>query len=227
MSPNEWTAAELVERCSCRPPDEPAWEEFVRRYHVTIRSNVQRTYHRKAREEADRRPQLPDDAVDDLVQQVYIRLVEDRSRALKRFEGEHENSIYEYLRMISINVVRDYFREIKAQKRPKISYSLDEMLETRGDTALSPRPGTSDGPMVDNAYAVFAVQEIEHVLRKAVSGKNRDRDTLIFKLHYYDGLTSEEIISVMGLEITTIGVNSILNRIVRKVRTMLSVPTRS
>src|SRR5262245_45528853 len=97
MTPNEWSVAELVERCSHRPPDESAWEEFVRRYHSTIRANVQKTFHRKAREEADRRPQFPDDVVEDLVQAVYIRLVEDRSRALDRFQGQHDNSIYQYL----------------------------------------------------------------------------------------------------------------------------------
>ena len=119
------------------PADEVAWQEFVRRYHETIRLNVIKTFNRKAREESDRKPQFPDDMVADLVQAVYMRLVEDHNRALERFEGQYANSIYQYLAMISINVVRDYFREMRAQKRPKISFSLDELLETGGDSALS------------------------------------------------------------------------------------------
>jgi RNA polymerase sigma-70 factor (ECF subfamily) len=195
----------------------------VRRFHSTIRSNVHKTFHRKAREESDRRPQFPDDAVDDLIQSVYTRLVEDRSRALKRFEGEHANSIYQYLGMISVNVVRDYFREAKAQKRPKISYSLDELLDTAGDGALMPEGAiSSEGIAVSGSSLAFTLSEIEFALDKAVGGRNRHRDTLIFKLHYLEGLTSEEIIQTMGLDISTIGVNSILNRLVRKVRAIMT-----
>lgn len=135
----EWTVAELLKRCSRRPPDEVAWQEFVRRYDHTIRLNVVRTFHRKAREETDRKPQFPDDLIEDLVQAVYVRLIEDNNRAIERFEGEYANSIFQYLSMISINVVRDYFREMRAQKRPKVSYSLDELLETSGDGALLTR----------------------------------------------------------------------------------------
>ncbi|HEU4387850.1 MAG TPA: sigma-70 family RNA polymerase sigma factor [Blastocatellia bacterium] len=224
MPPNDWNVAELVDRCSRRPPDESAWEEFVRRYHTTIRANVQKTFHRKAREEADRRPQFPDDVIEDLVQSVYIRLVEDRSRALQRFEGEHQNSIYQYLKLISINVVLDHFRQEKAIKRPKVSYSLDQLMEDQGDSALPGGGSGREGGVPDTTS--FLLHDIEQALDKVVTGKNRNRDLLIFKLHYFDGLTSEEIIEVMGLDISTIGVNSILNRIVKKVREMLMPTTR-
>ena len=223
MPPNDWNVADLVDRCSRRPPDESAWEEFVRRYHTTIRANVQKTFHRKAREESDRRPQFRDDVVEDLVQSVYIRLVEDRSRALQRFEGEHENSIYQYLKLISINVVLDHFRQEKAIKRPKISYSLDQLMESQGDSAIPGGGSGREGGVPDSSS--FALRDIEQALDKVVTGKNRNRDLLIFKLHYFEGLTSEEIIKVMGLDISTIGVNSILNRIVKKVREMLT-PTK-
>ena len=208
---SEWSVAHLLERCSTRPPDEEAWQEFVRRYHATIRTNVIKTFHRKAKEESDRKPQFPEDMVEDLIQAVYTRLVEDRNRALDRFEGEHDNSIYQYLAMISINVVRDCFREIRAQKRPKISISLDELLETRGDPAV-----------VDVAHEPrIGEDEIEVSLRKAVKGKNQDRDLMIFKLYYYEGLTHNEITELMNLDISAVSVGSILNRIVKKLRRLL------
>jgi RNA polymerase sigma factor (sigma-70 family) len=197
-----------------RPADEVAWEEFVRRFHGAIRINVQKTFARKAREELDRKEQFPEDAVEDLVQAVYFRLIEDRSRALIKFEGEHLNSIYQYLAMISVNVVRDYFREMKAQKRPKLSHSLEEILDS----------GHHDFPSQESAGGIGDIYgQIETALRKSVSGKNRDRDMLIFKLHYFDGLNSEEIIRVMKLDISTIGVNSILSRIVKRMKSYISL----
>ena len=225
-TPNrEWTVAELLNRCSKRPADEVAWQEFVRRYDHTIRLSVVKTFHRKAREESDRKPQFPEDLVEDLVQAVYVRLVEDHNRAIERFEGEYANSIFQYLSMISINVVRDYFREMRAQKRPKVSYSLDELLETSGDSALFEEAHSRlDGRSMRYAKESFTIEELEQALNKAVSGKNRKRDMLIFKLRYNEGLTLEEITKAMGLNISAISVGSILNRIIRRLRPMLAPP---
>ncbi|HKV37644.1 MAG TPA: hypothetical protein VJX67_00415, partial [Blastocatellia bacterium] len=133
-SSKDWTVGELISRCSLRPVDELAWEEFVRRFHNVIKSTVGKTFRRRVRDETDRQEQFRDDATEDLIQTVYHRLLEDRSAALRRFGGAHDNSIYQYLMMISINVVRDYFREAKAQKRPRVSHSLDDVLsrETAG-----------------------------------------------------------------------------------------------
>lgn len=221
----EWTVVELLKRCSMRPPDEAAWQEFVRRYDHTIRMSVVKTFHRKAREEMDRKPQFPEDLIEDLVQAVYMRLVEDHNRALERFEGEYANSIFQYLSMISINVVRDYFREMRAQKRPKVSYSLDELLETSGDGALHEEARSRlDGQPLGCAREAYTIDEIEQALDKAIIGKNRNRDMLIFKLRYVEGLTLEEITKVMALEISAISVGSILNRIIKKLRPMLDPP---
>src|SRR4030095_7772433 len=132
----ELTVHELLTQCMRRPPDEGAWREFVHRYHGAIRASVAKTFHIRASQESDRRAQFPEDLIEDLVQAVYVRLVEEGNRALKRFEGEHENSIYRYLGIISMNVVRDHFREAKAQKRPKVTYSLDELLDSSGDGGM-------------------------------------------------------------------------------------------
>ena len=218
------TVHELLRRCQQRPPDEGAWQEFVRRYHGAIRSSVAKTFYTRATQETDRRAQFPDDLIEDLVQAVYVRLVEEGNRALDRFEGQHENSIFQYLGIIAMNVVRDYFREAKAQKRPKISFSLDELLENDGDggmlkDAVSGIDGSSGGPVSN-----LTMDDIENALKRAVSRRHSDRDALIFKLRYFDGLTLEEIKKALGLEISPIGIGSILNRINHKLRAKLARP---
>lgn len=216
----EWTVAELLNRCSRRPPDDVAWQEFVRRYNATIRVHVVKTFHQKVTQEADRKPQFPEDVIDDLIQAVYMRLVEDQNRALSRFEGEYENSIYQYLAMISINVVRDHFREVHAKKRPKVSFSLDEILDS-GSGILDEKIKQMEGQASANSSTSLSFEDIERALNKAVSKKNRDRDILIFKLRFYEGLTLDEITKALGLDISPVSVGSILNRILRKVRPLL------
>lgn len=214
-------ADELLKRCAKRPCDDAAWDEFVRRFHPTIRGSVVKTFQRKVREEADRRPQFPDDRIDDLVQAVYMRLVEEGSRALKSFEGEHENSIFQYLAMIAVNVVRDYFREAKALKRPKVAFSLDELMES-GDGVLSKRATSRlDGAPATSAGPIITLEELERALERAVSDRHRDRDLLIFKLRYYDGFTLNEIKTTLGLDLSPVSVGSILNRIVVKLKAEL------
>lgn len=217
----ELAAAQLLARCSVRPIDEEAWQEFVRRYHTTIRTAVLKTFRGKSREEVERREQFPDDAAEDLVQTVYCRLVDNRSQALLRFKGRHDNSIYQYLMMISVNVVRDHFREMKALKRPKITYSLDEILTT-DNVGLHADRKRIEGVPESRTDPPYTMDEIENALRKAVGWRNRDRDVLIFKLYYFEGLTLDEIINLLDLGITAVGVNSILNRIARRMRLLLA-----
>ena len=79
------TVQELLKRCQQRPADEDAWREFVRRYHGAIRASVAKTFHARATQETERRAQFPDDLIEDLVQAVYVRLVEEGNRALDHF----------------------------------------------------------------------------------------------------------------------------------------------
>jgi RNA polymerase sigma factor (sigma-70 family) len=222
----ELTVTELLKKCAQRPPDEAAWAEFVRRYHSVIRTKVAKTFNRKARNETDRRPQFPDDLIEDLIQGVYMRLIGEKSRAIKQFEGLHENSIYQYLGIISTNVVLDYFREAKALKRPKISLSLDEMVEKTGDSTLRKDSLTEfDANPASDPNSTFFREEIEAALKRAVTGRHRERDITIFKFRFYDGLTLEEIRQIMNLDLSPISIGSILNRIIAKLKRLLNPPS--
>lgn len=217
------TVHELLKRCLQRPSDEDAWREFVQRYNGAIRTSVAKTFHARASQETDRRAQFPEALIEDLVQVVYVRLVQEGNRALNRFEGEHDNSIFQYLGIISINVVRDHFREAKAQKRPKISFSLDELLENAGEGGmLKEAVSGTDGSLMTGAASTVTMEDLEGALKRSVSRRHRDRDALIFKLRYFDGLTLEEIKKALALDITPIGIGSILNRINRKLRAKLA-----
>ena len=220
--PDELTVGELLKKCSKRPPDEAAWDEFVRRYHMTIKSFVRRTYQQKTRVDHERGTQFPDDMIDDLVQAVYQKLVEGGSSALERFEGEHEHSIYKYLGMISTNVVIDYIRWVKADKRPKVTVSIDEML-LRGDVAFPEDSFIVAESGADGENDInFIKDEIEQALKKVVRGKNRERNVLIFKLRFYEGLTFGEITKALNLTLSPVSIGSILNRIVAHIKPILA-----
>jgi DNA-directed RNA polymerase specialized sigma24 family protein len=109
---SNWPNVEVFERCLQRPADELAWQEFVRRFHGTIRASVTRAYRHKTEDKALRKLRLTEKTIDDLVQAVYCRLAENRSQLLKQFDPDQPGSIYRYLALISYRVVFNYFRGI-------------------------------------------------------------------------------------------------------------------
>lgn len=216
---DDQAVTDLLIRCSRRPVDEVAWEEFVREFHPIIKATISKTYRWKAWEGTAMRTQSHEDQIEDLIQKVYLKLIDEEFRALSNFQGEHANSIYQYLQMISLNVVRDYFREQKAKKRPKVLYSFEEMMETSGDSpALNPVVTGIDGRPVKESSAPVTLDEAEAFLERNLRGRNRDRDLLIFKLRYREDLTLEEISQLLGVRLSAISVGSILKRTADKLK---------
>jgi len=216
---DEQAVNELLKRCSMRPIDEAAWEDFVSEFHPLIKATVSKTYRWKAWEGGDMRSHAYEDQIEDLVQKVYIKLIEEGSRAIANFQGEHANSIYQYLQMISVNVVRDHYREKKAKKRPKVLYSLDEMMEVSGDSpAIEAIVSGIDGAPQTGSSPPVTLDEAESFLKRNLRGRNRDRDLFIFQLRYREDLTLEEISQLLGSRLTAISVGSILKRTADKLK---------
>lgn len=104
------TVVELLDRCTRRPVDAAAWQEFVRRFHWTIQSFVLRVVCLRM-EEVSGTKSMPDrQLVGELVDTVYRKLVENHFEALRLLDRDLVKSFDNFLLMTSIKVVRDYFR---------------------------------------------------------------------------------------------------------------------
>jgi RNA polymerase sigma factor (sigma-70 family) len=218
---SELNVTELLQRCTARPVDEAAWQEFIRRYHGTIRAFVIRTFKQRAYADPTLLGQSLDSTLEDLTQGVYVKLINDDAGALTRFEGAHDNSIHQYLGIIATNVVRDHFRGVLALGRPRFTLSLDQLSE-EGDHALV-REGI-EAPMTsgDNDRSVSVAQdEIEELLHRVIKGRNRDRDIMIFKLRFFDELTPTEISTLMR-DLPPRQVSSIIRRVLMRIRPLLA-----
>jgi RNA polymerase sigma factor (sigma-70 family) len=219
---SELTVINLLQRCAARPIDEAAWQEFVCRYHATIRAFVLRTFNQRIHADIDLKQQFPDGTMEDLIQAVYVKLVNDDGNALERFEGEYDNSIYQYLGIIATNVVRDHFRVVLAQKRPRVTLSFDQLME-EGDHAIANEGVEIAAPSPELQRDIRVTQnEIEEVLNRVIKGRNSARDILIFKLRFFDGMGPSEIASSLGGELTALAISSTLSRVVTRIRPILA-----
>src|SRR5262249_598652 len=115
-------AAELMVRCG-NSDDPTVWSEFVKAFHRRILLYVvrERRAYGKLNDEAD--------MVDELTQEVYLRLLANNRRALRDFQGRTEASVYAYLACVTRSVITDYMRRQSSQKRVVSLVSLDSEVK--------------------------------------------------------------------------------------------------
>jgi RNA polymerase sigma factor (sigma-70 family) len=207
----------LLHRLLGAGPEDSLWDEFVDRFQARIRMAVLRAF----QAEIERNPGLDTgpvpEAVLDLSQDVFVKLLESNRRALTRFRGRSEHSIHTYLHAIAVNLVRDRFKKLRAQKTPRATAStaalVQQELDSEGiayDQAL-----VSDGPGPERYLEAKELRErmgaaIERATQRA-SGARRDR--LIFQLYFVEGLTVGEIAGIAALGLSVGGIDKSLGRI--------------
>jgi RNA polymerase sigma factor (sigma-70 family) len=208
---------DLVERLLEAGPEDAVWEEFVARFRGRIRLVVLRTF----LAEAERSPGLdtgsPKEAVPDLSQDVFLKLLESNRRALIRFRGRSEHSIHTYIQTIAVNLVRDHFKKLRAQKTPKASSSLSNLVqqELESDGPSYDQALVSDGPGPERFVASQELRDrmgatIERASPQAATGP---RDRLIFRLFFIEGLTVGEIAAIASIGLTESGIEKCIRRI--------------
>lgn len=195
-------ADELVQTCAYSD-DPAAWEEFVRRFHPLIAAVVLRT----AQLWGVPSRQL----LDDLIQEIYLKLCADRRKLLAEFESTHPNAAFGFLRVVSGNLVRDHFRASTAGKRGggQAEHSIDVTLESAP---------SSFAKATSSVERQILIRQIESCLERCLPGAEHERSRTIFWLYYRQGLSAKAIASLPGIGLTTKGVESTILRLTRLLR---------
>jgi DNA-directed RNA polymerase specialized sigma24 family protein len=201
------TPEELVLICF-QTRDELAWAEFVRRFHPLIARVVLRV--------ARHWGQNSHQAIDDLVQEVYLKLCADDLNLLRNFKSSHEGAIYGYLKVFTANLAQDHFKASHAKKRGGTAQtgSLDACaVEERG---------TLKEPEVAAFERKILLGQVAACLAAVASGSNAKRDCRMFWLYYRVGLSASAIAALPTIGLSTKGVESTLLRLTRQVRDRLT-----
>lgn len=201
----------LLEKC-LRSRDELLWTEFIRRSQPVIAGVAARTIRRWCRPT----PAL----VDDLVQETYLKLFANDSRALRQFVCHHENALYGFLKVVASNTVQDHFRCSRSQKRGS---GREEQSIEQADTMP-----VSGGPIGRRVSAIaglhhglerrILLRDIDAYLKSRASEPTFVRDYTIFWLYYREGMTAKAIAGVPSIGLSVKGVESTLLRLTRLVR---------
>src|ERR1044071_1518532 len=87
------------------------WQEFYNRFNKFIKLYLKKALKAISTKFAENCPQ---EAIEDLSQDVFLRLFDNDRKALRDFRGDKENSFLAYLSQISVNVVMEHMRKKQA-----------------------------------------------------------------------------------------------------------------
>jgi len=211
-------AAKLISLCAQNLDDHGLWTEFLRRFSGKIKLFIRGTLRRSVSGDVPSAgPALLSGATEkDLFQNVIVRLVDNGCAALKRFTGSTEEEALAYFAVIARSTVRDSLRRQRALKRPRWQESVtpeaQRWAELRCAQQMSAR-----FPMEREILARELEQLSMQVIRSH-SGEFCERDHLIFRLYFYDGLSAAQISKCKGIDLTRTGVERALDRLKERVR---------
>jgi RNA polymerase sigma factor (sigma-70 family) len=197
---------ELFRICTTGSRDDRAWDEFVRRFQPRLRAWVSRGLRRLDQPATA-------DQVDDLVQDVYCRLLE---RGVGSFRGECEGEVLTYLQRVCDSVVVDRLRGRSTVKRGGRALLVDlserdrPLAEVVADGGVSP-----EGLCLHRELRGLLLDGCRRGLGE---GPSRDRNLAIFELAVLDGWTSREIAEGFDWGLKAGSIDSVVHRQRRKLK---------
>jgi RNA polymerase sigma-70 factor (ECF subfamily) len=196
------SAEELIRACA-ELNDGAAWEEFVGRFRRPINLSIIRT--------AEQWGQAPQEVVDDLAQETYLKLCADNCELLLEFAAQHPEAISGYIKTIAVNVAHDHFKALHSQKRG--SGEVGQFPEASEPKAAIE---SSQGQVAIEREVLF--NQISECVETCSAGPDQQRDCLIFWLYYQQGMSAKAIAALPTVGLTAKGVESAIFRLTRMVR---------
>jgi RNA polymerase sigma-70 factor (ECF subfamily) len=193
---------QLIRACA-QSNDSAAWDEFVSRFHRAISLSIIRTAYQWG--------QAPQQVVDDLLQETYLKLCANKCRLLLEFAVQHPEALPGYIKTIAVNVAQDHFKALHSQKRG--SGDVSQFLEE-----VEPKAQVGSAGGQDSIEREVLLKQINHYLQACSEGPDQERDCLIFWLYYQQGMSAKAIATLPTVGLTAKGVESAIFRLTRLVR---------
>lgn len=169
---------------------------------------------------------LTRDLVDEVIQETYLRLLQNNRRVLRGCKGRTESTIMSYLRSVARSALVDWLRARRALKRdPAAELSIDFWEGLTDETQHSELPRAATSPFND-----IYVQQLRYRFRRecwCVASERATglRDTWITERMVVDGWSSHEAASMVELAPATVA--TVISRMRRELRRRgLEIPRR-
>ena len=199
MNWSELPPSQLLEACA-KPSVSGAWEEFMRRFHPVITSAALRVSRRWGAGNSNE--------VDDVVQEIYLKLCLNAARILGSFRAIEPEAVFGYVKVVATNLAHDYFRQRFATKRGVLQ--MTSLTEAGEPVARS-----------DDLERRLTLEQLDRLLVTVTQGENGSRDRAIFRLYFRQGMTAHAISQLPGIPMNHKGIEAVLYRLTRGIRSAI------
>jgi len=207
---------ELITKCTQKSADwQNLWREFQNRFGETLLFYIYKEFHKVSG------PKLSSESheiIKDLRQDVYIKLLKNDAEALKKFHGENETSFLAYLHVIAKNLVKNHVNTNNYKNVISMS-KIEHIRDSEGSETHPFQPVCLD--TVDQIEKSIFKNFILETIKAFYKSRNVERDILLFKLFYFNGFTAKEIAKNTNFNLSSSGIETIVNRIVQRLRKKL------
>ncbi len=194
--------------------DADAWKEFYRRFHPVIFAFVM---HWCQKLRINGYGEQHSEAMNDLVQDVFFKLVDNNCKALRVFQNRNDRSIYSYFKNIAKNTVINHHKSISSQKRRGKHVSLQAPV---GNGRQEEDGFTLEDVLAGDMYDLEKQQEFYEscnamlrILQRHWRGKQKDRDIRIFMMNLLCDLPPEEIAGHYSIDLSVKRVRNIITEL--------------
>ena len=191
---------ELIEGCIKAHPE--ARNEFVKRFHRNIAGMLVKVAWRNHGH---------GDNLEDLAQDVYVKIFSDDAKVLRSLRSCDEPSVAGLVQSVAYSVACDRFRDRTAQKRGGAVQVISLDQPEAPDVA---QPGD-----LDRFLRSILFSEIDKVLGK-VTAEPAERE--VFWLYFRHGFTARDIAAFPSCRWSAKGVESLLFRLSKEIRERLA-----
>ncbi len=143
--------------------------------------------------------------IDDVVQEVYLKLCLDRERILGTSQVTQQEAVFGYLKVVATNIAHDFFRRRGAAKRGLFQTTV--LMDGKELVSLP-----------DDIERKLTLAELDRLLVTVTQTETGRRDRAIFNLYFKQGMTAQAIASLPGVSLTIKGVEAVLHRLTRTIR---------
>jgi len=200
-APNLLSVTELIDRCTQASPEQRRyWTEFNRRFDeqiiiFTLRY-LRRTYNDK----------IGKQKLDDVKQDVFVRLAKDNAKILKAFRGKTERELLGYLSIICKSTTLNYLRAEKKRAQRNVSTTHNDDDREGLEMDISTHDTTDELSFSETK------DHIVQLLRTNYYSRKFERDLTIFKLYYFNGMTTKEIGEFKSFGLSASGIETLISR---------------
>jgi RNA polymerase sigma-70 factor (ECF subfamily) len=187
--PEPLVPADVVKVC-LEAPSEAAWINFVRCFQPLIAAKIRAVVGiYRSQDKA---------LIDDLVQDTFLRLCKDDARALRAYQPRGEDTLVAYIRVVAKSAALQHFETIAAKKRAGLEVPVEDV------DPPSPPEKTEQAVLMREIGDLLRVVEDNPVARS------------VFWLRWREGFTAEEISRLPHVNLNPKGVESCLDRMLKK-----------